>query len=469
MCRISGSAWALYALAVVVLAFGLIRPSTASAQTPTPTPGGPCCSAHAGPGCDDVACRDCVCEADPVCCVAGWDSTCAETDTIIHCPDECGCNITPAPTPTPGGPCCSVRPTPGGPGCDDSTCQACVCGQDSTCCTMVWDAFCISRAQVECADSCPCGPLPTETPVTPGPTPTPGGDCCAGHEGPSCDDSECRTCVCNIDNECCTGIWDDRCTQEARMECAIECPCATTGDCCADHSPGIGCEDASCKNCVCGIDVACCTDGEGWDADCVSEANNECAASCTCEDAGTCCEAHPDTVGCDDQVPSGAPKTDVCQTCVCGLDPSCCDPETGWDATCAQEAALDCHERCVGCGVSDCCDVRVGPGCSDDACESCVCGMDDFCCNQQTGVWDGSCVDIAFGSCGSTCQCEATPSCPGDCSGDGTVAINELISCVNIALGGDLSGCPACDVSGDGNVAINELIAAVGAAQSGCP
>ena len=49
------------------------------------------------------------------------------------------------------------------------------------------------------------------------------------------------------------------------------------------------------------------------------------------------------------------------------------------------------------------------------------------------------------------------------------VAINELISCVNIALGNsDLSTCTACDVNGDGMVAINELITAVNAALCGC-
>src|SRR5262249_41623604 len=133
MRRTSGPAWALYALAVVIVAFTLMRSSAASAQTPTPTPGRPRCRPPDRPGCEDVACRDCVCAADTICCVGAWDSTCAETDTIIHCPDECGCSITPAPTPTPGGPCCNVRPSPGGPGCDDSECQACVCGQDSTC------------------------------------------------------------------------------------------------------------------------------------------------------------------------------------------------------------------------------------------------------------------------------------------------------------------------------------------------
>jgi hypothetical protein len=64
----------------------------------------------------------------------------------------------------------------------------------------------------------------------------------------------------------------------------------------------------------------------------------------------------------------------------------------------------------------------------------------------------------------------APATCPGDCSGDGTVAINELITGVNIALGSaTLDACPPFgDCNGDGSVAINELIAAVNAALGGC-
>ncbi len=59
--------------------------------------------------------------------------------------------------------------------------------------------------------------------------------------------------------------------------------------------------------------------------------------------------------------------------------------------------------------------------------------------------------------------------CVGDCSGDEEVAINELITCVNIALGNaDVSTCPACDANDDGEVAINELIMAVNNALEGC-
>jgi hypothetical protein len=60
-------------------------------------------------------------------------------------------------------------------------------------------------------------------------------------------------------------------------------------------------------------------------------------------------------------------------------------------------------------------------------------------------------------------------ACAGDCDGNGSVAVNELISGVNIALGNALvDSCPSFDRNGDGSVSINELIAAVNAALTGC-
>jgi hypothetical protein len=61
-------------------------------------------------------------------------------------------------------------------------------------------------------------------------------------------------------------------------------------------------------------------------------------------------------------------------------------------------------------------------------------------------------------------------ACLGDCDGDGTVAINELITGVGIALGNrPLSACQAFDGDDSDSVAINELIAAVNNALTGCP
>ena len=70
--------------------------------------------------------------------------------------------------------------------------------------------------------------------------------------------------------------------------------------------------------------------------------------------------------------------------------------------------------------------------------------------------------------CGGTAR--ARGQCVGDCSGSGAVAINDLITMVNIALGtGDLSACRAGDADNSDTITINEIIAAVNNALSGCP
>jgi len=56
----------------------------------------------------------------------------------------------------------------------------------------------------------------------------------------------------------------------------------------------------------------------------------------------------------------------------------------------------------------------------------------------------------------------------GDCNGNGTVAINELILGVNIALDiTDISQCPSLD-DGQGQVTVDRLIVAVNNALNGC-
>lgn len=58
--------------------------------------------------------------------------------------------------------------------------------------------------------------------------------------------------------------------------------------------------------------------------------------------------------------------------------------------------------------------------------------------------------------------------CAGDCSLDRQVTIDEVLRCVTIALGSPLT-CQPCDLDRDGEVAINELVTAVNAALGGCP
>jgi hypothetical protein len=65
---------------------------------------------------------------------------------------------------------------------------------------------------------------------------------------------------------------------------------------------------------------------------------------------------------------------------------------------------------------------------------------------------------------------QGTVACAGDCNGDGAVAINELVSAVNVSAGSlPVSACAAADRNRNGQVTIDELIAAVNAASGGCP
>ena len=132
---------------------------------------------------------------------------------------------------------------------------------------------------------------------------------------------------------------------------------------------------------------------------------------------------------------------------------------------CADEAATDCAERCTACAADNCCEARDAPGYNDDPCQACVCNVDQFCCDS---LWDSGCVNIAKGDCPDECGCAAA-TCAGDCDGDGQVAINEIITGVNIALGSTPVGnCAAVETNGDGEVGINELIQAVNSGLNGC-
>jgi CSLREA domain-containing protein len=61
-------------------------------------------------------------------------------------------------------------------------------------------------------------------------------------------------------------------------------------------------------------------------------------------------------------------------------------------------------------------------------------------------------------------------SCVGDCNHNSAVAITELVTLVNIALGSDgITACAAGDANGDAAITIDEIIRAARASLSGCP
>jgi Concanavalin A-like lectin/glucanases superfamily len=66
-------------------------------------------------------------------------------------------------------------------------------------------------------------------------------------------------------------------------------------------------------------------------------------------------------------------------------------------------------------------------------------------------------------------EVQLTPCSVGDCDGGGDVAVSELITMVNIALGSaDPGACAQGDSNGDGRITIDEIVAAVNQAVKGC-
>ena len=401
---------------VAVLAGMLALPASAWAVSD-------CCSPHGGPGCEDEAVEQCVCEQDQWCCSDDWDFQCAQEveefgcgtcpsgegcgdwacnngETCWTCENDCGGCV---------GECCEANGTPG---CWEPAVMACVCAMDGYCCDTIWDEACAAEVVQYGCDTCPgqqpfcgdgmcspgedcdtcemdCGECQGE------------GDCCQPNGTPGCGDAGIQACVCAQDDFCCTGEWDEVCVELVeQLGCG---QCGGPGDC------GNGSCDAGehCVNCA-----------------------NDCGS---CQ--GDCCQ------------PNGTP---ACAnvgiaTCVCAQDDYCCTTE--WDEVCVglvEEAgcgqcggpvqcgngSCDDGEHCANCAEDcgwcegDCCEPNGTPGCGDAGITACVCAQDDYCC---TNAWDEVCVALVeeyeCGPCDSPSGCgdfscdegEHCANCPEDC------------------------------------------------------
>jgi hypothetical protein len=332
-------------------------------------PPGDCCAPGPGAGCVLGACEACVCGADPVCCEVQWDAGCA-SEAKSTCLPDCGCSVP--------GACCGGSPT-GAPGCIDAACEACVCAKDTFCCNTAWDGTCALEAAVECSEVCFCQ-----------------ADCCHPTAAvPGCALAPCEACVCASDPACCDVAWDDACVAAATASCQEACQCPTPSACCeANPTGGAGCDEPGCEACVCAVDGFCCS--AAWDEVCASAALGVCDPACGCPPPkGDCCTATPEAAGC-----TSAP----CQSCVCALDPTCCD--LVWDVGCVQITDEACAQTC-GCPgtAQDCCanNPLGSPGCADAICEDCVCTLDSYCCATS---WDLLCASEAAEQCPEACACE---------------------------------------------------------------
>jgi hypothetical protein len=102
-----------------------------------------------------------------------------------------------------GGACCDAQD---GAGCGDASIEACVCADEPFCCDVQWDVVCTVQSVLLGCTTCPgIGG---------------GGDCCAAHGNPGCDDDQVEQCVCNQDYVCCVDPWDDICVGIAMDACA---------------------------------------------------------------------------------------------------------------------------------------------------------------------------------------------------------------------------------------------------------
>lgn len=382
---------------------------------------GDCCGDHVAPGCGEVTCESCVCDADPFCCNNTWDDSCVGLAST-ECNDDCEC------VPAQTGECCAANDSAG---CESAACNACVCSEDAACCDVVWDAACASAANDACIDDCGCGVIDD--------------NCCTASDAPGCNDAECEAKVCEQDPFCCATVWDNACAETA-LECCPElcdgpslCDGAA-GNCCEENGSA-GCDDFACCESVCATDSFCCM--VTWDATCVDAALELCApAACEpdvepeptlCEmSTGACTDAKDSGVGCEDAA--------CCET-VCEADAFCC--EVVWDEVCAGEAMLLCDGmEPAACGSSDqsCCGVGEGAGCVDFDCCVSVCGADTYCCDV---TWDAVCVNTAAEVCGDTCT-QADDSCVGHCGGDAPAGCGCDSACVTA---GDCCA-DACDACG---------------------
>ncbi|MDA0802443.1 MAG: hypothetical protein O2819_01610 [Planctomycetota bacterium] len=360
---------------------------------------GGCLDPHDNPYCDDPACCSAICAIYPLCCILDWDASCAEQaqEECLSCGDALA------------GPCSLVHAYPN---CSDAVCCETVCSADPTCCTASWDQPCVDYAADYCNAS-QCG------------SPS-AGSCCLSKATPGCNDETVCGIVCTKDPYCCTVRWDIFCAQLADDYVLGGCACGPIGDPpspyfgCFDTNAGPGCDDWACCDTVCNADGFCC--GVEWDSACVAVAQSLCSEHFA-DTCGLQLDNDPLAMSC--LVPHVTPGCDdggCCDT-VCSLDPLCCDPANGWDASCVKLAQSEC-ESC-GEALTESCYVAHGsPSCNLGSCCEAVCAADPFCCEFE---WDFTCAALAVDSlcpepieqCGADGlrPCETWSTLPG-CSDD---------------------------------------------------
>ncbi|MEM9453983.1 MAG: hypothetical protein AAGF11_07375 [Myxococcota bacterium] len=175
-----------------------------------------CCAPNGTPGCDDSACTNAVCAADPSCCGATWNQDCADL-AFSECPivcDNCGDGMINSPVEV----------------CDGAD----LMGQDC-------DAQGFDTGTLGCQPNCLA--FDTSGCINYG------GDCCGDNGTPGCDNDVCTADICATNPACCSMHWDEGCGDAAFTICPEVCDNCGDG---AINSPVEECDD--------GIETAACND-----------------------------------------------------------------------------------------------------------------------------------------------------------------------------------------------------------------
>lgn len=350
-----------------------------------------CLSPHETPGCNDLACCEAVCLADPFCC-KNWDTICVEIADAT-CVGLCGATVS--------GSCFNANPSPG---CEDATCCDAVCVVDPFCCSTTWDVNCAFFAGAVCdATDGTCGDPDS-------------GDCDEVNGSAACADEDCCNAVCEVDPTCCTQVWDLVCVLLAGNVCGGTCTVSPES---GDQSEAETCQSETNDPCEGGtpetivrgrrfvgtfrnaddVDVYA-IDLAEFDLDLDGEVRvrisfGASGASLGLRPAG--CDEAPimviDSAGC--QASSGllcipAVPSELVLTPV-GSSSGCTDPVYA-----ATIEVIDyCGEACenpIGCLVP-----HQTPGCGDPECCELVCLSDPICCDW---TWDSYCTVSAAVNCG---------------------------------------------------------------------
>lgn len=207
-----------------------------------------------------------MCDQDPFCCNRVWDNSCIQK--AIENLDICELGY-----PNQVNDCFTKEPFQR-PGCSrNNACQAEICDNwRPECCTENWDQACVDLALAQCD------------------LPPPRNSCFVQSHTPGCVQEECRATICNVREECCTGPFDQTCTNIAKRN-ALTCTTPPPTNECWEESEFGACREERCAAIVCGIEEDCCDNGNRagvWASLCTRIADEVCQPAIERKPFGTC-------------------------------------------------------------------------------------------------------------------------------------------------------------------------------------